>query len=83
MILPISSFLYLCVLFIQSGAIALAQVPQDVLSPKRPFPQESTVPGISSEEWPLTPPGLIGETEDSIRSTLRDLVDALKVMQEE
>ncbi|KAH2930482.1 hypothetical protein KXW73_006983 [Aspergillus fumigatus] len=83
MILPILSFLYLCVLFIQSGAIALAQVPQDVLSPKRPFPQESTVPGISSEEWPLTPPGLIGETEDSIRSTLRDLVDALKVMQEE
>ncbi|RHZ74890.1 hypothetical protein CDV55_106707 [Aspergillus turcosus] len=83
MVLPISLFLYLCVLFIQSGAIALAQVPQDVLSPQRPFPQEPTVPGIPSEEWPLTPPEPIAETEDSIRSTLRDLVDALNVMQEE
>jgi hypothetical protein len=41
------------------------------------------MPGTSSEERPLTPPGLIGETEDSIRSTLRDLVDALNVMQDE
>ncbi|EAW11429.1 putative glycosyl hydrolase [Aspergillus clavatus NRRL 1] len=77
---------YLRIVFIHFGSVALAQRPQDVLSPQQPFADEQEVlsnSGRPIQEWPLTPPNPTHETGDSIRSTLKDLVDALGVMQNE